>query len=190
MGLDITAYSNLRYLGHHDGAEVEDHQYDPQTYDRLHIEAFAYDCFPHALKGVPDLRETKGWSDSTFLSGGCYEITDKTVRFDFHAGSYGGYSQWRMNLAKQFNPSAIVFEAGRPAMTEPDPALPFYELIWFADNEGTISAETAADLLADFREHAASYDPGDGYPEYMREKYADWTRAFELAADHGLVHFH
>lgn len=187
MGLDITAYSNLRHLGHHEGADVEDHQYDPETLDRLHVEAFAYDSFPHALKGVPDLRETKGWSNSTFLSGGCYEITDKTERFDFRAGSYGGYGRWRMDLARQFNPTAIIFDSRGSSMQEPDPDLPFYELIWFADNEGTIGAATAADLLADFHEHADRYAPAE---DWHRAKYADWTRAFDLAVNGGLVHFH
>lgn len=190
MGLDITAYSNLRHLGHHPGSEEEDHQYDPETFDRRHVEAFAYDCFPHALKGVPDLREVKGFTSSTFLSGGCFEITDKTETHAFRAGSYSGYGQWRMDLASQFNPAAIIFEAGRPAMTEPDPELPFYELIWFADNEGTIGSQAAADLLADFRQHATAYDPKHAYDGWAHEKYRDWTTAFELAAQGGLVHFH
>ena len=93
---------------------------------------------------------------------------------DPRAGSYSGYSAWRDDLRRQFNPD-----------TEPDK--PFYELIWFADNEGTIGPEAAADLLADFLAHADAYTPA---MEYFRENYRDWTRAFELAADGGLVDFH
>lgn len=53
---------------------------------------------------------------------GCYEVTDETVTHGFCAGSYGGYNRWRQNLQDQFNPSR-------------EPNGPFYELIWFADNE-------------------------------------------------------
>ena len=42
MGLDITAYSNLRYLGRHPGDDDGEHGYDPETFERLHVEAYAY----------------------------------------------------------------------------------------------------------------------------------------------------
>lgn len=166
MGLDITAYSNLRAVGKHTEGWCEDDD---------HVTAMAYDSFPASFRGITVLgTETHG--SSSFLIGGCYAHTEKTETHGFRAGSYSGYNAWRADLARQFNP-------------ETSPNEPFYELTWFADNEGSIGELAAAELLADFRQHAAEYRPGE-YGDWFREKYADWTRAFELAADGGLVDFH
>jgi hypothetical protein len=166
MGLDITAYSNLGAVGKHTAGWCEDDN---------HVVAIAYDSFPDSFRGIPVL-STETHSGATFLMGGCYALTDTTEMHGFQAGSYSGYNAWRADLQRQFNPDR-------------DPAEPFYELIWFADNEGSIGPEAAADLLKDFEQHAAEYRPGD-YGDYFREKYADWTRAFQLAAVGGLVRFH
>ena len=167
MGLDITAYSHLTAIGKHTNGWCEDED---------HIEAFSYDEFPQSFRGIPILsayRPTLA-DGSKILDGGCYVVTDATKSHQFQAGSYGGYNVWRENLRNQFNP-----------YVEED--VPFFELIWFADNEGTIGPEAAVDLLADFREHAAAYVQPDNWRTTL---YSDWTRAFELAADGGLVQFH
>jgi hypothetical protein len=193
MGLDCTAYSNLRYLGHCPDRDEEDHGYDPDTYDRTHVEAYAYDAFPHALMGVPNIRTTSGFSGSTFLSGGCYEVTEKTEVFRFRAGSYGGYNHWRRELADQFNPYRRAADGGD---LPPTPEGPFYELIWFADNEGTLATMACAKLAIDFQTHAEAYrkrwsDSAVAMEaEYNIQRYEDWTKAFLLAADGGMVDFH
>lgn len=180
MGLDITAYSRLKHVGRHEKDvarnEGEPGGLDDWCYYGGHVQAFAYDTFPASFRGIPLLGTRKVGHDEVFLDGGCFATTDETETHPFRAGSYGGYGQWRADLQRQFNPSR-------------DPDGPFYELIWFADNEGSIGPEAAKDLLADFREHATRYTP-DRYEDYFRDKYEDWTRAFELAADGGLVHFH
>jgi len=179
MGLDITAYSNLKRIGQHEkdialnGGEpggIEDF-----CYYENHVHAFAYDVFPTSFRGIPIIA-TRYVGDSELIEGGCFETTDATETHGFRAGSYSGYNAWRRDLARQFNPE-----------TKAD--MPFYELIWFADNEGSIGPEAAADLLADFRQHESAYAP-EFHEEYFREKYADWARAFELAASGGLVEFH
>lgn len=154
---------------------------DDYCYYDNHVDAFAYASFPESFRGIPVLT-----SDEQWIKGGCFEITPETETHGFRAGSYGGYGQWRQDLASQFNPAPLSFDRG-PRMAKPDPELPFYELIWFADNEGCIGPDAARDLLADFREHATAYAP----PQvWSGEKYQDWTRAFELAANGGLVQFH
>lgn len=179
MGLDITAYSNLRYVGFCPDRDEDDHGYDPDTYDTTHVPAYAHDAFPHALMGIPNQR-IKPVGTETLIEAGCFEVTEKTETHRFRAGSYGGYNRWRADLAAEFNP----FRASGP----PSPEGPFYELIWFADNEGTIGELAATKLLGNFRqfevEYAASHD------EYDVQRYRDWLRAFELAADGGLVNFH
>jgi hypothetical protein len=175
MGLDITAYSHLRHLGHHPGSDVDDHEYDPETYDVRHVEAYSYTDFPHALMGIPHQRPMDGYSGSKFVSAGCFEITDKTETYRFRAGSYGGYNRWRADLREHYN-------------SDLRPEGWFYELIWFADNEGTLCQPASAKLLDHFRrfevEYAARHD------DYDTACYRDWLRAFELAADGGLVDFH
>lgn len=180
MGLDITAYSHLTHIGQHT-KEPDLNQGEPggltdRCYYDNHLEAFAYDIFPASFRGLPVLHADQ---DSVF--GGCYEITDQTVQHGFRAGAYTGYNQWRSDLQRQFN-------RGR------NPDGPFYELIWFADNEGCIGPDAAADLLADFRQHADQYKPypdgSDSMQSWCRGRYADWTRACELAADGGLIRFH
>lgn len=178
MGLDITAYSHLQYVGFCPDANEDDHEYEPESFNRRHVMAYAYEAFPHALAGIPDVRTDHFRSGEQFLSAGCFALTDKTETHAFRAGSYSGYNQWRDHLRQQFNPDT-------------DPAGPFYELIWFADNEGTIGAAASALLLADFRDHASTYTPpASPSPEWWIETYTNWTRAFELAAADGLVDFH
>jgi hypothetical protein len=178
MGLDITAFSKLTPVGKHTVGWCEDEN---------HVAACAYESFPQSFRGLPILGTQGHAGIPRFIDGGCYARTDATKTHSFRAGSYSGYNHWRFDLARQFNPcERSTFDS----MTEPDPDLPFYELIWFADNEGTIGPDAARDLLADFREHADRYDPVGLYGDYSREKYADWTRACELAADSGLIDFH
>lgn len=180
MGLDITAYSNLLPIGFHikDVAlnEGEPGGLDDYCYYEDHVHAYAYDSFPQSFRGIQVLTTRVVGSGETFIEGGCYERTDKTKTHAFPAGSYTGYNWWRADLQRQFNPD-----------TKPD--APFYELIWFADNEGSIGPEAASDLLADFVEYADRYAPAD-HTDWATQKYRDWTRAFELAAVGGLVRFH
>jgi hypothetical protein len=191
MGLDITSYSRLKAIGKHqkDPAlnEGEPGGLDDWCYYDNHVQAFAYDSFPASFRGIPVL-STSTHGGSRFLEGGCYEVTDKTETHAFRAGSYTSYGEWRDDLARQFNPRPTI--PGRRHPGEPDPDKPFYELIWFADNEGCIGELAAAELLADFRAYADRYDAGSEYPSYMRVVYGHWMRAFELAADGGLVRFH
>ena len=193
MGLDITAYSRLKHVGKHEKDpalnEGEPGGLDDWCYYDGHVQAFAYDSFPRSFRGIPVLGTQTFHDGTAAIIGGCFEQTNETETIDFQAGSYGGYGAWRMDLASQFNPVEYGIEMGRPTMSKPDPDKPFFELIWFADNEGSIGPEAAADLLVDFREHAGRYvTPGHDF--YYGEKYALWTRACELAADSGLIRFH
>lgn len=178
MGLDITAYSHLQHVGEHEKDpalnEGEPGGLRDWCYYENHVQAFAYDCFPGSYRGLPTL-----WTERGCFHGGCYETTEQTQTHSFCAGSYGGYNRWRESLAQQFN----------APVNEPDPAKPFYELIWFADNEGCIGPEAAKDLLVDFREHAEAFQSPFEFSA-LGDAYKHWTRAFELAADGGLVRFH
>lgn len=176
MGLDITAYSHVSPVGMHTA--------DLWCAVDNHVTAYAYSDFPRSFAGIPVLAtHTSSSGEYKFMQGGCYETTSQTKEMRFRAGSYTGYNRWREHLAALFNP-------GRHEQR------PFYELIWFADNEGTIGATAAAYLLEDFEQYADVYrahvaDRVDtlGAAWYI-DSYNRWTEAFRLAAASGIVEFH
>src|SRR5690349_1612666 len=99
MGLDITAYSNLRYIGAHAGDDDYDHHYGSETGELVDIEGWTYGAFPHALAGPYKVEQ-----GDHGLTVGCFEITEKTETHRFRAGSYRGYGEWRRELRAAFNP--------------------------------------------------------------------------------------
>ena len=132
---------------------------------------------------APARRSGRGLDRDTW-----YEPTDQTKSYGFRAGSYTGYGEWREGLAEYAGLTV------RDYWGKPDTGQPFYELINFADNEGTIGPEAAADLLADFRQHEAGYKAahsgGGAMDQYDIERYHHWMLAFELAAQDGMVVVH
>lgn len=166
MGLDVTAYEVATL--------IDPHEHTDDCYDADHVRAFVYDGFERSLRGLEADR--------------CYLVSGE--RFPFWAGSYSGYGHFRGLLTR----AALGIDP-RGIWADPDAAvdLPFYELINFADNEGTIGPEAAADLLADFDEHgervketiAAATAP----ETYYAEKVDAWHEAFRIAAGSGLVRF-
>jgi hypothetical protein len=85
---------------------------------------------------------------------------------------------------------------------------PFWELINFADNEGTIGTEISKKLAADFekmrdtivKEAWEKWPSVDDFPtvrheneqerNYFMKKYDQWAKAFAIASDNGAVKFH
>ena len=115
----------------------------------------------------------------------CSGIDEKTVYSyadseSFRAGSYIGYNAWRNQLAK-----LAGFKDANDAWSQTSG--PFWELINFSDCEGTIAGDVTRKLLADFVSHQEKADAIGGY---FAETYADFRRAFALAADGGAVDFH
>lgn len=176
MGLDITAYSRLTPVGFHekDPELNEGDSGGDWCYYEGHVQAFAYARFPQSFRGVPVLRTIAG--GVSIVEGGCFEVTDESRSMKFRAGSYGSYSEWRDDLQRQFNPGIVA-------------DMPFYELIHFAGNEGCIGPEAARDLLEDFRTHFERYMPPAEDRDWFLDKYKSWMKAFEAAADGGLVEF-
>ena len=179
MGLDITAYSKLKQIDCVFDADSE--PIDPVT--RHPIPGNYFRAYVN-----PDFSGREG------------KIQHHAVyRFDqefcFHAGSYGGYNQWRELLAAFAEYPKI--ETGRYGDTKEqhhDAAAfsvasgPFWELIVFSDCEGVMGSETCAKLAADFKTFETQAETYSD--EYWREKYRDWKHAFEIGADDGAVDFH
>ena len=68
---------------------------------------------------------------------------------------------------------------------------PFFHLIYFSDCEGMIGGVAAQKLLKDFAAHqeAITALPGVLENEGFARVYADFQKAFEMAANNGLVVF-
>lgn len=157
MGLDISYYRQAKYVREY----PEDGDYDYPNEIGAHVNP----DFPEQADG---------------LISGIYTAEDEG---GFRAGSYGGYNQWRSQLAGLAGyTDRAAFQGSVP------PGSAFLPLINFSDCEGVIGPKTSAQLAADFAEyqHAADRHPDD----WFRQKYADWRTAFETASDNGFVDFH
>ena len=163
MGLDITAYSNLKRAN---PQPEEDYDYDTQMY-----------VYHNSLWE----KEHRGDN----LETGVYDFENS---FYFRAGAYSSYNRWRAELCEFA--LGVVPETvwdNRKAYE----GRPFYELINFSDCEGTLGPKVCAKLAKEFQDFDAKAkekysDPDDGF-YYL---YQEWKRAFEMAANGGAVRFH
>lgn len=163
MGLDISAYRRIEASS--DYARDEDGNFE--DWDNFLIVRGGH--FPAHIAGLED--------------GGVY--TYGSDSYNFRAGSYSGYNDFRNELAH-----LAGFEAadGRYAETAwASTEGPFWELINFSDCEGQIGPVVSAKLLKDFQ---AFDEKAKHKDEHFYDLYKDFTRAFTLASDHGLVDFH
>lgn len=166
MGLDICAYEKAEL--------TPPHKFGDDCDEAGHVYAYVLGGHERSLRGLE--------------AGRCYEVSGGDT-LEFRAGSYSGYNEWRAWLSQQaLGVTPAVVWNDPPAYVD----RPFYELIDFADNEGTIGPEAAADLAADFRDQrAAVFGEGEDAvtEDWLAEKYDLWQGAFEVAASGGLVQF-
>lgn len=182
MGLDITAHSKITKLNCVYDADGE--PIDPVTREYIDHAFTAY--INSDFSGRADDVEHKAAYDSE-------------ESFGFRAGSYSGYNVWRNQLAKLAGyPAVDVDRYGTGNIEQRNDysafnaeSGPFWELICFSDCEGVIGSSVSAKLakdFAEFDEKAKAHEPGmDGW---FYQKYQEWRKAFELAADAGCVQFH
>lgn len=172
MGLDITAYRKLKAapdaLLDEDGYPLDWERFDIIT--QSDIDRTEKD-FPGSTKG---------------LKAGVYSFE---ATHNFKAGSYGGYNEWREELARMAHgmPAKAVW------VLPPRADFAFQELINFTDCEGVIGPEVAAKLAKDFAAHqdrAEKFATTIADGEWFISRYSEWRKAFEMAADGGAVDFH
>lgn len=169
MGLDISAYSELT----------------PST------NVLEDDRIVGITQSLLDQTEKDFPGRTVGLSAGVFSFRGN---LGFHAGSYGGYGNWRRKLsllALGVTPEEVWKWDFDVAM------VPFYELIRFTDCEGYIGPETAYKLSVDFQSQRSKLElKSKAKPRLEVTKYGfwplyeEWQKAFELASDCGLVHFH
>ena len=176
MGLDITAHRGLRKAAPGEGIDAE--YGDADSANGWH-QMYVNPDFPSQADDIEH--------------DAIYHADDS---FGFRAGSYSGYNWWRDQLAALAGYPLTAHIGGHrggelmhaaSVWNDPRPG-PFVELINFSDAEGVIGPRTSAKLAKDF---AAFQAKADAHPDdYFRAKYADWRKAFEMAADGGAVDFH
>lgn len=174
MGLDITAYSKLEYIETMNTEAWENKYW-------MHRNEMPYRT-AHATHWIPALAERA----EGIVEDGVYKVNGE--RFDFRAGSYSGYNDWREWLSVTMlgvTPRTIWQNAAKYQ------GFPFYELINFSDAEGIIGPVVAAKLATDFAVHQKKAEKeGRADDGWYARKYAEWRKAFELASDGGMVEFH
>ena len=182
MGLDIVAYSHLRFRAAHD--LEDDPDVDLEEDDIVHVYKGDFDRLDglaeglyeptaelhvwwhaeHGTHAIPkseraatqarieNLRAGKQRAECPGDLAVLASPLPVTERTSFRAGSYSGYNWWREQLCR----FALEVDPGR-VWEDPDAfsGKPFVELINFSDAEGAIGPRTAAKLARDFQHHAA-----------------------------------
>jgi hypothetical protein len=167
MGLDITAYKNTKLVEVLTDADEFEDKYSDRWEEYDYVYRGEHD-FPDRLPPI--------------VPGGVYKFDDS---FRFRAGSYSGYNVWREKLSDMA--LGVI-----PRMVwdnyEQFTGRPFVELIHFSDCEGILGTEVCKKLLKDFQDFQDSANQHQD--EWFTERYNDWHKAFEFAADNGYVDFH
>jgi hypothetical protein len=166
MGLDISYMAKAKLEMPY--RESDDSFYDEADERGLSV---AYPNRDFAEVGQDDGLERGGYSGER--GGG------------FRAGSYSGYNRWREQLSMMalgVMPTVVWRNQGEFKDK------PFYEIVHFSDCEGVIGPKTSAKLAKDFEDHLDK--AREELDEYSFGKYEEWLKAFQTAADDGLVQFH
>ena len=174
MGVSIVAYSKLEYVPDTTPEQAWDSEDDSL------LTTMAYAGFEASTRGLVGHNAVDA---DGFIAAGVYRLTDDSRTADVMSSSYTGYGLFREKLA------ALV--GLTPSQVWADPAAhsgdPFFELINFADNEGTIGPDAAGDLLQDFRDHEAAAELA--LDAWEMSSYKGWIEGLALATDHGAISF-
>lgn len=184
MGLDISAYSKLEEVEVPDfNTNSQESEWEDSMWDLGNIQIRSNYHFPEHTMGVDD-----GW----------YEPSGEY--YSFRAGSYTGYNNWRDILTY-----GIGYGDKTDVVWEGDLKGPFTELLNFTDSDGIIGPTYSKKLYDDFVNYKSEIMDTltkvvmgfstdikldvDHY-DYFFRVYDDFTKAFKLASDNGVVVFH
>ncbi len=155
---------------------------------------------PYSLRWIYDQQWWPHHSDGLEEDSWYYDKGEN--QGSFRAGSYGGYNEWRNDLAM-----AIGWLSGAAGAWEEGERYgpPFMELINFPDNEGYIGPVVSEKLYQDFVQYEdqvmdkidqwfLKMDPDKEYGiedlKWFQSKYNEWKEAFNQARQGGVVSFH
>jgi len=160
MGLDITAYKNLKKV---ENPELDEEGF-PVNWDSEYMAGGGMD-----------------WSESVWPKRGdgldAHTVYSYDDSFDFRAGSYGGYNMWRSQLEKFKGDVAfqeLIDSAVNEGVIGSVVSKKLYNDFVTNEKEAIVFAVELGELSGD----------------YWIAKYYDWKKAFEYAQENGCVDFH
>jgi len=179
MGLDVTAYSNIKPL--------RPYRDDNIDYDAGERNFFTFSAFPHAAAGLMDAT-VQSTTHADLVADYVYDVNGGEAH-SWSCRAYSHYNRFRASLA--------AFAGYEPEEMWNDPEgfsdRPFFELVNFSDCDGCIGPVASRALLEDFAEHRDAYraardDVGERYSfSYFYDEFIEGLR---LAADNGVLNFH
>jgi hypothetical protein len=177
MGLDISAYSDVTVIGLNAEYDEED----------IHNYAFLNPDFPHSYPVE--------WQGGSYVT---WSTTPGTDSHSFRAGSYSGYGLFRSTLAQMVLIGDTYDRDYEWNLIQNHSDKDFYELVDFSDCEGTMIGPVTRKLYYDFVNNREKYvkfvtetKPFPAWEaDYFIERYDNFTKAFDLARNSGLVSFH
>ena len=171
MGLDILAISKLRLMT----PEVK------AALDRL-PELSTED---EPVLTVTDITKKQDFCRCLDMDNGDYYKTEGSEEYDFRAGSYSSYGDFRREIAETFLNSTPVKVWSSPQSYE---GQPFYELIDFSDCEGVIGPGVCSKLHKDFVEGREKFVE-EVHSDWSVERYDRFTKALSVAKEDGVIIF-
>lgn len=173
MGLDISVYKQLQKI---DAIVENDEDGYAQVLDPVTRQPLENYFIPYIHPAFP------GRADE-LIDGAVYRHAE---RFEMDRATYGGYGEWREELAR-FAGYPATADGSHAETAYESKGGPFWELINFSDCEGTLGAATCKKLAADF---AAFQDEADEHEDdYFSSVYDSWREAVEVASDQGAIEF-
>lgn len=165
MGLDITAYKNIKKLGSCELYEDYEDQFDEDK--TLYITHNNKD-FPRMMNGI-ETNDVYSYEDT----------------YNFRAGTYSGYNRWREWLSKMMIRVSPKRVWDYPLRLKDKP---FYPLINFTDCDGIIDPDMCKKLHKDFTDNYEKIVE-DSYSRFNVDLYINWFKAFEFASQNGCLVF-
>lgn len=173
MGLDITAYKNVKF-----DLPAENEDDDVITFSD-YAESFQLQL--GSLAGHTVRRYTSE----------CEEYEDYEDSYSFRAGSYGGYNTFRHWICQRANGvTAESVWASIDGGYSSEANFVFGYLINFSDCDGYICKEIAEILYHEFVNNKDKVLGNTPEGAYYHELYLDWLNAFDYARHNGYVAFH
>lgn len=170
MGLDCTAYKNIRQMNENEITYDEYEDENGKVVDRYPNNGVSFYINPGFTEVAKEI-----------LPDAIYDFEDS---FRWKAGSYSGYNSWRNWLA-----TVAGWKSDEDAWSNGKNGQPFFELIHFSDCEGTLGTQTCQKLLQDFinfESKAKTMSQGS----YYFDMYTNWKKAMTIASENGAISFH